>query len=75
MKTTVEICDEHFREARSYAGSNGISPREVVERMPGKPFRLKTLTTRGEGLICDDNWPAIRSLAYEGHGGWCPGRR
>lgn len=34
-----------------------------------KRFRLKTITTKGEGLVCDRGWSTIRSLIYEGHGG------
>ncbi len=40
--------------------------REVMER--GGRFRLKTVTTKGEGLVSDGDWPAIRSLIYQGHG-------
>ncbi len=79
MKTTVEISDDLFRRAKEYAARHGIPMREVIERglqlalqakRPSRhPFRLKTVTTRGEGLICDGDWSTIRSLIYEGHGG------
>ncbi len=79
MKTTVEIPDALFREARIFAAREGIPLREVVERglrivvsgrtVPVAKFRLKTVTTVGEGLVCEDDWATIRSLAYEGHGG------
>jgi hypothetical protein len=78
MKTTVEIPDALFRQAKAYAASHGIPLREVfetglravLEAQPpaGKPFRLKWITTKGR-LVCDDNWETIRSLIYEGHGG------
>jgi hypothetical protein len=32
-------------------------------------FRLKTITTKGEGLAVDGDWSEIRSMIYEGHGG------
>lgn len=79
MKTTVEIPDDLFREARLYAVRNGVPLHKLIARglrmvvAPKTPanakFRLKTFTTRGEGLICDDNWSTIRSLIEEGHGG------
>ena len=78
MKTTVEIPDALFREAKEYAARQGIPMREVFERglrtvversTAGRNFRLKTVTTKGEGLICDGDWNSIRSFIYEGHGG------
>ena len=79
MKTTVEIADPLFREAKQYAARNGIPVRKVIERglelvlhtppPARRRFRLKTITTKGEGLVCDGDWNTIRSLIYEGHGG------
>jgi hypothetical protein len=79
MKTTVEISDDLLRQAKEYAARHGIPMREVIERglqlvlqakKPSRrPFRLKTVTTKGEGLVCDGEWSTIRSLIYEGHGG------
>jgi len=79
MKTTVEIPDALFREAKEYAARHGIPLREVVERgvrlvlrassPAGRRFRLKTVTTPGEGLACGEDWSTIRSMIYEGHGG------
>jgi hypothetical protein len=79
MKTTVEISDDLLRQAKEYAARNGIPLRAVIEfglqqalqegRPSRRPFRLKSVTTKGEGLICDGDWSTIRSLIYEGHGG------
>ena len=79
MKTTVEISDDLLREAKEYAARHGIPLREVIEfalqqalleRKPShRPFRLKSITTKGEGLICDGDWGTIRSMIYDGHGG------
>ena len=79
MKTTVEVPDGLFREAKAYAARNGMPVREVFELglrmvLEGSPggrrrFRLKTVTTKGEGLLCDADWSAIRSRIYESHGG------
>lgn len=79
MKTTVEIPDALFRKAKKYAAAQGVPLREVFERSlelmlhnsppARRPFRLKTITTKGNGLVCDGSWSTIRSLIYEGHGG------
>jgi hypothetical protein len=79
MKTTIEIPAALFREAKKFAARHGIPLREVVERglrqvlrgtRPARPrFRLKTVTTAGEGVACGEDWSTIRSLTYEGHGG------
>jgi len=79
MKTTVEIADPLLRDAKEYAARQGIPLRQVVERglqlvltgspPPGRRFRLRTITTKGKGLACSDDWNTIRSLIYEGHGG------
>jgi len=79
MKTTVEISDGLLRQAKEYAARHGIPMRKVLEfglqlalhakRPERRSFRLKTVTTKGEGLLCDEDWSVIRSLIYEGHGG------
>jgi hypothetical protein len=79
MKTTVEISDDLLRQAKEYAARHGIPLREVFEhglqqvlqggKSSRRPFRLKSVTTKGEGLICDGDWSTIRSLIYDGHGG------
>lgn len=79
MKTTVEIPDPLFRRAKEFAARNGIPMREVFERglevvlRGGRPqprrFRLKTVTTKGEGLLVEEDWGKIRALIYEGRGG------
>jgi hypothetical protein len=79
VKTTVELPDALLREAKAYALQRGVPLREVFEsalvRMLRETpaaaggFRLKTITTRGEGLQIDGEWSQIRSLIYEGRGG------
>ena len=79
MKTTVEIPDSLLRDAKEYAARQGIPLRQVVARglqmvltgshPVGRRFRLRTITTRGEGLDCGEDWNTVRSLIYEGHGG------
>lgn len=79
MKTTVEVPGGLFREAKEYAARHGMAVSQVFELglrmvLEGSParrrrFRLKTITTKGQGLACDADWNAIRSMVYEGHGG------
>ena len=79
MKTTIEVPDALFREAKQYAVRQGVPLRLVFERGlrlalrgsvgAGPRFRLKTVTTKGEGLVCGGDWGTIRSMIYEGHGG------
>lgn len=77
MKTTVEIPDRLFRQAKEYAARHGMPLREVIERglamivesppAGRKQFRLKTITTKGEGAVSEE-WATIRSMIYEGRG-------
>ncbi|MBI4873626.1 MAG: DUF2191 domain-containing protein [Acidobacteria bacterium] len=79
MKVTVEISDPLFRRASEFARRREISLSGVFEQgleavlteaRPAAPrFRLKTVTTKGAGLICENEWSKIRSLIYEGRGG------
>lgn len=79
MKTTVELPDDLFREAKAYAAGHGITLREVFERgvqsvvrdsaPRSRRFRLKTVTTKGRGIAGSGDWNSIRSKIYEGHGG------
>ena len=77
MKTTVEIPDILFRQAKQHCSDKGISLRILLETglraaldPPKKDvqFRLKPFGFKGEGQIVQD-WNAIRELAYEGRGG------
>lgn len=79
MKTTVDIPDTLFRAAKAYAASHGVPLRKVFETglraviegrsEAGRRFRMKTITTKGDGLACDADWNTIRTIIYEGHGG------
>jgi len=82
MKTTIDISDALFREARRLADDRGTTFRAVVEsalrkelgaaRPPKKQFRLRDVSFRGKGVqpgIDLEDWSQIRSLIYEGRGG------
>lgn len=77
MKTTVEIPDDLFREAKEYSARHRLPLREVIARglrsilhetPRRRKFRLKTITTKGKGLVEDLDWPSIRARIYEGRG-------
>ncbi len=79
MKTTLELPDALFQEAKEFAAKHGMPFREVIEvslrkhlaasSAKAKPFKLrKAPTWNAEALIEPGDWPTIRSIIYEGHG-------
>ena len=81
MKTTIEISDSLFSEARSLAAAEGTTLRQLVEaglrhavgqrRRKNEPFALRDAAFGGNGLITDlkgAQWSKIRDVAYEGRG-------
>lgn len=77
MKTTVDIADSLFEEAKAFATSHGLPLRQLVEeglrrviveeRVPRK-FRLRNGSFGGRGLRDALSWPATRRQIYEGRG-------
>ena len=78
MKTTVDIPDSLFREAKACAESRGIPLRQVVEeglrtviqqnKRIHKKFRLRDSSFGGKGLQSNLSWPEIRQKIYSGRG-------
>lgn len=77
MKTTVEISDSLYRQAKRHAADHGITFREIVEsgvrvvvehKRPKKPFRLRKAPFEGDGLLPGLTWDEIRDRSYEGRG-------
>jgi hypothetical protein len=78
MKTTVEIPDSLFREAKACADSRGVTFRQIIEeglraiiqqkRHPRKRFRLRDGSFGGQALQGDMSWPDIRRTIYQGRG-------
>lgn len=81
MKTTIEIADALFAEARQVAAREGTTLRNLVEqglrqvlsdrRVP-RTFRLKKATFQGHGLHSDvarESWDRLRSLSYQDRDG------
>lgn len=81
MKTTVEIPDTLFEEARKVAHRDRTTLKVLVEeglrkiiadRRRRKGFRLRKATFKGNGLqppLTGASWEQIRELSYEGRGG------
>ncbi len=78
MKTTLDISKETLRQVKPLAAREGVPMSEVFERgmrayvagtTPLQPFRLRRITTKGQGLAKPMDWAEIRELTYEGQGG------
>ena len=82
MKTTIDIADSLFLEAKQLAARREttfraiveLGLRHVLESEPevSQPFRLRKHTFRGNGFqpgLSDGDWDEIRRRAYEGRGG------
>jgi hypothetical protein len=76
MKTTVDIADGLFRDARRAASRRGTTLRALIEEglrhvlgeTPSKPFKLKDGSVGGDGLqpgIRPGDWEQLRGLLYE----------
>jgi len=81
MKTSVEIPDSLFQEARKVAHRDRTTLKVLVEeglrkiisdRKRRRGFRLRKVTCKGNGLqshLSGAPWDQIRELSYEGRGG------
>lgn len=82
MKTTIEISDAIFRQARRLARERGTTFRSVVESalrreisagsVARKRSRLRDASFRGEGLQAGvdlSDWSRVRRMIYEARGG------
>ncbi|MGA2134528.1 MAG: DUF2191 domain-containing protein [Bryobacteraceae bacterium] len=78
MKTTLEIPDSLFAEAKACAQSRGVPFRQIVEdglrvviqrdRKTRAKFKLRDGSFGGEGLRETGGWPAVREAIYRGRG-------
>ncbi len=81
MKTTIDLSDALFTEARRVADENHTTLRALIEaglrtvlasKQQPRTFRLRKASFGGQGLqsqVAGETWERIRELAYEGHGG------
>ncbi len=78
MKTTVEISDSLFQEAKRCAARKNVSFREIVEEglrivlrretRVSPAFHLRDGSFGGEGVVESLSWPQIRERIYGGRG-------
>jgi hypothetical protein len=81
MKTTIEIADALFHEAKKVTAAEGITLRDLVEeglrrtlmeRKQRKPYKMPDASFQGgEGLqpdLAGYDWERIRDLIYGDHG-------
>jgi hypothetical protein len=81
MKTTIDISDSLFEEAKRMAHERkttfkvlcDTALRQFIarEKSEAKPFKLRDGSFQGQGVqpgIEEGNWEQIRDLIYEGHG-------
>ena len=81
MKTTVQIPDPLFEEARKVAQREKTTLKALIEKGLRKvlseykqpnQFKLRNASFKGNGLqshLGDETWDQIRSTSYEGRGG------
>jgi len=78
VKTTIDIPDSLFQEAKACAESRGVPFRQIVEeglrsvvqhgRESRKRFRLRDGSFSGKGLQNGQSWSDIRQTIYQGRG-------
>ena len=80
MKTTIQIPDSLFEEARRLAQSEHTTLKALVEqglrrtlaeRKRRGAFRLRKASFKGQGLqplVAGASWEQIRDMSYEGRG-------
>ena len=77
LKTTIDISDSLFEDAKSVAASRGISFRHLVEEglrtmiqheYPKKQFRLRDGSFGEAAREGSPSWTAVRKLIYKGRG-------
>ena len=82
MKTTIDIADPLFLQAKRIASEQSTTLKEIVEtalrrffeqeKMQSSNFKLREASVGGNGVqagVHEGDWAEIRRLLYEGHGG------
>jgi hypothetical protein len=81
MKTTVQIPDSLFKEARRVAREEHTTMKALIERglrrviselKQRERFKLRKATFKGKGLqphLAGASWEQLRDISYEGRGG------
>ena len=81
MKTTIELSDAAFEEAKRVAAREGTSLRALIEeglrrvlaerRARRTGFKLRRAAFKGQGLSPEfegESWPAVRDAIYRERG-------
>jgi hypothetical protein len=78
VKTTIDIPDSLFQEAKACAEARGVPFRQIVEdglrsivhnaHAPRKRFRLRDGAFGGKSRQSDRSWSEIRQTIYQGRG-------
>lgn len=81
MKTTIELSDAAFEEAKRVAAREGTSLRALIEeglrrvladrRARRTGFKLRRASFKGQGVAPEfegESWPAIRDAIYRERG-------
>ncbi|MDR0458370.1 MAG: type II toxin-antitoxin system VapB family antitoxin [Burkholderiaceae bacterium] len=80
MKTTIELPEPLFAQARRYAGARNMTMKTLVEqglrkvmaeKKDAPKFKLRDGSVGGNGLTPEfqnASWEQIRDAIYEGHG-------
>ena len=81
MKTTVQIPDSLFKEARNVARQKHTTMKALIEtglrrviseHSQRERFKLRKATFKGKGLqphLAGVSWDQLRDISYEGRGG------
>jgi hypothetical protein len=81
MKTTIQIPDSLFKEARRVAREERTTMKALIEtglrkviseHKQHERFKLRKATFKGKGLqphLADATWEKLRDMSYEGRGG------
>jgi len=76
VKTTVELNDALFEQAREVTRQRGITFRALLEESlrkhlrdtPQKAFRLRKHSFGGKGTLPALDWKSVREEIYKGRG-------
>jgi len=80
MKTTIELPDPLFAQARRYADTHKVTMKSLIEqglrkvmaeKKAEKPFKLRDGSVNGNGLTPEfqnATWEQFRDAIYEGRG-------
>ena len=76
MRTTIDLSDDLYRQAKVTAAREGVTLRSLVEsglrselaRLQMSAYHLPDLSFGGKGMaagIDEDDWPTIRDIIYD----------